>query len=230
MDILNRDEILSIAICLKLSDLLNFSLINKKYFQTLEKIWICKLNREFEDFPNLNINSSYKDIYKILYGIANLKNKLQLKRNIYKLYQAKKFSLHYTTLPIPKEIRYLTNVKVLDLSYNKLQKIPEELLSLINLQSLHLYNNEIRFIPKEIQNLFKLKFLSLSNNKINHIPEELGNLPNLETLLLIGNEFSSVPEHLNSSPKLNTIYLGSSVAIFIPPKLLENKFIYIKCL
>ena len=225
MAMLNKDEILSIGMCLKLSDLLNLSLINKKYFSILEKIWICKLNKDFEDFYILNLHSSHKEIYTLLYSLNTLKNKIELKESIYELYNLETFGFHKGMISIPKEIWSLRNLKNLDLSYNSFTEIPKELSNLRNLVVLSLDSNEITFIPAEIENLSKLKSLSLSNNKISVLPEEFSKLSNLEVLYIHGNKFSTAPEQLIRSPKLNSLYI--SVLVSIPFSLIRSN-IYIK--
>ncbi len=251
MERLNKDEISSIGLSLDVKSLLNFSLTNKHINRIIEKIWICKLNKEFEDFPTLNIDATHKYIYEILYSLTNLKNRLKLHENVYQLYKLEHFNFHDDMVTMSKEICYMKNLTDLDLSsnrfteiskeicklinlkvlylyYNRLEEIPQELFSLINLQELNLNNNNISVIPEEIGNLSKLETLSLSCNYIESIPAELGNLFNLEKLYLSGNNFSSLPEQLSNLTKLKELHTRSNKTIFIPSKLLENKNLHIE--
>ncbi len=79
---------------------------------------------------------------------------------------------------IPKEITKLKNLKVLDLTFNKITEIPKEIAELKNLKVLYLSNNQITEIPKEIAELKNLERLDLSYNKINKINKVLLELNN----------------------------------------------------
>lgn len=66
------------------------------------------------------------------------------------------------------EVRFLTNLKELDLS-----------------------GNTFTDVPAEIGQLSQLEVLNLANNKLTGLPHELGNLHNLRVLDVQGNDISS---------------------------------------
>ena len=64
---------------------------------------------------------------------------------------------NYTNIPIPPKIVYLTNLRFLDLSYNKIEEIPLEIGELKSLKWLYLNNNDIKEIPVILNQLTNLK-------------------------------------------------------------------------
>lgn len=64
---------------------------------------------------------------------------------------------------LPGEIRLLKNIKVLDISQNKLTGVPAEVGQLENLEVLNLSGNPITGLPHELGNLKNLKVLDLTN-------------------------------------------------------------------
>ena len=88
---------------------------------------------------------------------------------------------------LPAEIRKLTELKKLDISYNKMTGLPAELGQLSNLESLDVSYNQLTGLPYEIGNLKKLKIMNLTGNKysvqdLEHIKKDLP-----ETTFITGN-------------------------------------------
>lgn len=84
-----------------------------------------------------------------------------------------------------------TALTELNLSDNKLSgALPAEVRFLKNLKVLNLSNNEFTGVPAEIGQLEFLEVLDLSNNKITGLPNELRNLSNLKLLIISGNAYS----------------------------------------
>ncbi|KAI9294631.1 RNI-like protein [Neoconidiobolus thromboides FSU 785] len=127
------------------------------------------------------------------------------------------------------------NLKILNLSHNKLQHLPQELFNLklteLNLShneiqdfnynilnkeinetlvTLNLSNNFITNIHDSINQLNKLVNLDLSNNKLQQLPIEIKELQSLTTLNLKRNRLESIPffEYESKLNKLN--YLDCS--------------------
>ena len=106
---------------LPINDLLNCSLVNKKFNKLFNNdiIWNKLVKEKYNDTEINGIQENYeiveyKFIYRKITDILYLNKKLDLKR----------------------EIKSLVNLKVLHLSCNQLKEIPKEIGSLINLEVL----------------------------------------------------------------------------------------------
>ena len=92
---------------------------------------------------------------------------------------------------IPSYVFFQTSLQGLNVSHNRLTgAIQAEIRHLSNLRMLDASYNEMTGVPAEIGQLQKLEVLNLSNNKLTGLPYELGNLKNLKTLNLSGNSYS----------------------------------------
>ncbi len=125
MEKLNKDELFALALHLDLPSLVNFCSSNKFIEKNLclkDEIWIYKLRKDFPDFQKIN-GKSFRDLYKLLYSLTNLKEKLERRENIYELYNLQELYLDNKRLTeIPKEIGDLINLRELDLHNNYLNK------------------------------------------------------------------------------------------------------------
>jgi Leucine-rich repeat (LRR) protein len=76
--------------------------------------------------------------------------------------------------------------KVLDLSYQNLSEYPQEA-SNTEIEILILDNNNIEKLPRRIGNLKNLRILSIRNNKLSELNSAISFCENLEQLYLSGN-------------------------------------------
>ena len=96
-------------------------------------------------------------------------------KEICDLTQLNLIQLSYNTLrSVPPEIGKLTNLKNLDLRSNQIESLPAEIGQLQSLEKLNLASNKLTGLPPEIQQLKKLKYLNLKKNNIS--PEEMGKI------------------------------------------------------
>lgn len=92
---------------------------------------------------------------------------------------------------VPLYVFQRLGIEKLDLSNNMLEgALQAEVRFLSNLIVLDLSNNGFTGVPAEVGQLHKLEVLNLSHNNLTGLPYELGNLQNLKILDLRGNEYS----------------------------------------
>ena len=92
---------------------------------------------------------------------------------------------------VPGEIFKRTSLESLDISHNNLTgAIPAEIRFLKNLRVLDLSDNKMTGLPAELGQLSKLETLDVSNNSLTGLPLELGKLTQLKILNLSGNDYS----------------------------------------
>jgi len=70
----------------------------------------------------------------------------------------------------------LTNLKIIDLSYNNIEAIPPEIKVFEGLVALYLNNNPLKTVPVEIAECKKLKTLDLSETLVCWLPREMAQL------------------------------------------------------
>lgn len=88
----------------------------------------------------------------------------------------------------PKSILSNTSLTSLNLSHNSLTgALPAEIKNLTRLQNLDVSFNNMTGVPAEIGQMKSLQVLNYSNNQLSGLPMELGNLTQLRTLDLSGN-------------------------------------------
>ena len=92
---------------------------------------------------------------------------------------------------VPAYVFERTDLQSLDLSNNNLTgALQGEIRFLRNLKTLDLSGNKFSGIPAEVGQLKNLETLDLSNNLLTGLPYELGNLSNLKILDVSGNHYS----------------------------------------
>lgn len=107
-----------------------------------------------------------------------------------------------TLSKIPKEIKNMSSLVVVDFSYNNLGKpdsLPKEFFDLPNLKDLYLIDCQLTELPREIANLKSLEGLRVGKNGLTKLPEELYDLTNLKKLNAERNEISEL------SPKIGQL-------------------------
>jgi adenylate cyclase len=80
---------------------------------------------------------------------------------------------------IADSLKYLTNLEVLNISYNNILDLGDCLRHLTSLRELYLSGNQFSSFPEEIEGLKKLQFLYFNCNKLSNIPPELAALTEL---------------------------------------------------
>ncbi|MFL6273920.1 MAG: COR domain-containing protein [Blastocatellia bacterium] len=114
-----------------------------------------------------------------------------------------------------EQISRLEQLKVLDLTNNKLTALPDWLSNLTNLTTLDLSNNELTALPDWLANLTNLTVLYLTGNKLTALPDWLANLTNL-TDLDLSFVLTALPDWLANLTNLTALYLGGNKLTALP--------------
>jgi len=145
-------------------------------------------------------------------------------------------------IKLPTDITNLSNLEVLDLSYNGLTQIPEEIYKwkklkilllagnkitklpkaigqIKSLEAIYIDDNELDSLPDEIGNLLNLKILSATQNKLKYIPASITKLVHLKSLFLNDNKISKLPVNMGNLSVLETLYLQNNKLIKVPPSI-----------
>ena len=88
---------------------------------------------------------------------------------------------------LPASRSNLANLRVLNMSNNKLTQFPEVVLYLVNLMHLFVNDNHLSTLPANLNYLGKLQELELRNNKLKRVLKYIIDLHNLKTLSVTGN-------------------------------------------
>ena len=143
---------------------------------------------------------------------------------------------HNKISEVPEDLKCLSNLKVLELSNNQLQRIPGAALSeWTNMEYLNLGCNRLLEIPDEIGRMRSLRVLRVSDNSLRQLPSTLCRLNKLQTLTLSKNRLVALPfgfhnlsglmpgnsqpyyvRHLNTTFRA-TLRLGENPKMIYPP-------------
>jgi len=178
------------------SDILKWAILNdpstlflrevKKYLRSNEQAFILNIfDQRIETLSqNLRLNS-IEILFLIDLGLElNTVNLVLTNFEIYYIQaenllimikdeRIRELNLVFNLEHIPESIENLTEIEVLNLSYNKLTKLPPTFKNLKNLKLLDLSWNEFVEIPGIIKNLPSLRTLNLDHNYIEEIREEV---------------------------------------------------------
>ena len=204
--------------------------INKQYIHTKEDF--IKYIKE----QNKDINPNIFDEKKIFENIILVKNYittkdlndiLQLEMFKFSLNKIIKINLTANNLEsIPEIFRSLSELKIVILNNNKIQKI-SNLENLSKLEKLELRGNKITKI-ENLNYLQKLNVLTLSCNLINNIEEnDFPKIDELKELGLFGNYLGIENKKFDKTINENNIELLKKFSIIIKSKFKSLKGLYI---
>jgi Leucine-rich repeat (LRR) protein len=101
----------------------------------------------------------------------------------------------------------LDQLKELNLSKLRLQKLPEEIGNLVDLEFLSLFCNQIDSLPSSISNLQKLEVFNAGNNPRIFVPENFSELKNMKRMYWVGNQWKQLPKAIESMDFVQDCYL-----------------------
>lgn len=99
---------------------------------------------------------------------------------------------------LPRELGYLKNLRVLNISYNAINELPDTIAFLSKLKALNCSHNKLVELPVSIGNLPKLVIIIANNNNLVSLPRELAHLTNLISLNISNNPLKYLPAEIAS--------------------------------
>ncbi len=118
---------------------------------------------------------------------------------------------------VSPSISQLSQLRELDLSFNRLTAFPVEFWSLTQLEKLLLDHNSIDFLPEALGSFTNLKALALQGNRLRALPAGIGRLTKLwGTLDLSNNELEEVPTEMVYLKSITSLYLAENLFTTFP--------------
>ncbi|XP_077330913.1 leucine-rich repeat-containing protein 2 [Lithobates pipiens] len=118
---------------------------------------------------------------------------------------------------IPEYVQIFQDLKVLDMSHNKLECLPPEIGCLRHLRELNVAFNYLKEVPPELGDCENLERLDVSGNlHITELPFELSNLKKVTYVDVSANKFSSVPICVLRMSSLQWLDISSNILKDLP--------------
>ena len=202
METASKDVLFTIALNLRLPDLLRWCSSNSKINRDVcnnDNVWRSKLLKDYPDIEIFQLNKSLRETYVFLYQLTYIKELLNSNESIHNIFIRK--SLNLSQKGLKKVPAFdLPNLQELELVKNKLTSVPT--FNLPNLRILELGGNSLTKVVNF--NLPKLQHLHLYNNQITEVPAF--HLPKLQVLSLFGNKLRKVPDFQLPALQLLTLH------------------------
>lgn len=106
---------------------------------------------------------------------------------------------------LPREIGYLKNLSVLNVSDNLIEEIPDTIAFLSKMKALNVSDNNLVQLPSAIGNLPKLVIIIANNNSLKSLPREFKNLVNLISLNVSNNPLRWLPAEIANLKSLRKL-------------------------
>ncbi|XP_047508489.1 leucine-rich repeat-containing protein 58 [Pieris napi] len=136
---------------------------------------------------------------------------------------------------LPRALNWFSNLKILDISNNRLTVLPDVLRncalssliakhnnltneslpksffsSISSLKELNLCGNQLNVFPEQVLELSSLRYLYLGGNNIGNIPKDIWKLSSLRILSIAGNKIAEVPESVGALKTLQALVLSDN--------------------
>lgn len=97
---------------------------------------------------------------------------------------------------LPREIGYLKNLRVLNISNNMMQEIPDTIAFLTKLKAFNVSHNQLSELPPSIGQLHKIVIIIANNNNLTSLPRQFSQLTQLLSLDVSNNPLKSLPAEI----------------------------------
>ncbi|XP_068166953.1 leucine-rich repeat-containing protein 2 isoform X3 [Antennarius striatus] len=140
-----------------------------------------------------------------------------------KLTELRELNVSYNRLcKIPPELGNCENMERLELTGNFLSELPFELRNLTQVVHLDLAENSFMSIPICTLRMSSLQLLDLSNNQLTDLPQDMDRLDQLVTLFVHKNKLMYLPQALTNISTLKMIVVSAEDLTCIPTRLCSN--------
>lgn len=106
---------------------------------------------------------------------------------------------------LPRELGYLKNLRVLNISNNFIDEIPDTITFLLKLKALNISHNKLVKLPVSIGHLPKLVIIIANDNSLTSLPREISHLVNLISLNVSNNPLKSLPAEIAAIKSLRKL-------------------------
>lgn len=106
---------------------------------------------------------------------------------------------------LPRELGYLKNLRMLNVSNNLIDELPDTVSFLTKLKALNVSHNNLVQLPATIGHLPKLVIIIANNNRLTSLPREFAHLVNLISLNVSSNPLKCLPAEIASIKSLRKL-------------------------
>jgi internalin A len=224
-----------------LEEITEIFILGRNDLRGLEKlinleVFYFEVDGNIYDFTPLSNLNKLQKIGIVFNKYSETTNMDCLDGSFSKLTSIEELEINRTDLKDVSPIEQLTNLRILDLSENKIEFLPENMGDLQKLEELYLYGNKIDdILPLEtltnllnlalnynnvkdilpIKNMSKLARFNASNNNITDI-SVIENLPDLISFSAHINKITTLPEDFSNLKRLNYLDLSYNEILELP--------------
>jgi Leucine-rich repeat (LRR) protein len=127
---------------------------------------------------------------------------------------------------LPESLSFLTQLRFLNISFNRFEYLPEWLIKFTQLESLGIDNNRLTEIPEFVGEFRKLHILTFGGNNIERLPNSLVALEKLRIIRMGwtfgGNPIDYLPEWLSKFTKLRALVCSQCRLTLLPDWIEKN--------
>lgn len=122
---------------------------------------------------------------------------------------------------ISETIGQMTNLRRVNLSFNRITHFPRSVIGLIEITSINVEKNRVSTLPDTFTTMNRLVDVDFSMNEFSRFPIELRSMQSLQVLSLKGNIISLLPRNINEMSFLSKLDLGSNKLVALPVEFVE---------